>query len=708
LIPNSVYFLMFYLDTSDPAPYLVNSTQMNWDISSPVDANGTLFNITTPSMVGYFELNLMVTDKDNKTIGALNLNIEITCSDGIFCNGIERFQDGACVASYLPCGDGTDECFNDDCDEATDTCEHTHLPSVNCTEYCFARDPCSNFNCTERECGDNGCSGSCGKCPDNLACIDYKCMQSNIIGTCSNPVILDVVNVPGWPDYFEIFGNTSEGVHQLMPTCVDSQASEIVYKLIIPAGSWGFDIRVIGKEGPGSLDTVLEMRKNCLESSSFIDCRDDSDPPGNVGSRISGRLDAGIYYLYVDGYEFGENGPYNMTLRFVSNCTPGCENRYCGPDKNCGISCGDCGSGEVCNSTTNTCRKESCIPNCPPGAECGGDTCGGFCGMCDSDNGYLCHQPSRTCQFSSTCDNLQPICGGGCNTDQHCGNDCECYDTNNDLPDLVINSTRMMEEVAIEEKNFDNTSCSWLDRCIEKPGLRRLLKFSFEILNQGLASFDFPSAGQNPHLYPYSACRDSIYLDKFVDFYLLNLNGDVVLTRRKKVYCSIETHRFFDGHNIDCYKYNPCYEESIVPGWSAVYKTEAEIDCQYLDITDIAPGDYKLVVSVNTYRIVMEISYENNFASVNVTIPPLPTTEPTETTVATTGATSAATSGDTSGAATSGTATTAAATSGNATSGTATTAASNGAATTVNPKTTTSGSELLVALVLLLSICILI
>lgn len=42
---------------------------------------------------------------------------KVTCSDGIFCNGMERFVNGACApAAYLPCDDGV-QCTTDLCSE---------------------------------------------------------------------------------------------------------------------------------------------------------------------------------------------------------------------------------------------------------------------------------------------------------------------------------------------------------------------------------------------------------------------------------------------------------------------------------------------------------------------------------------------------------------------------------------------------------------
>jgi hypothetical protein len=48
-------------------------------------------------------------------------------------------------------------------------------------------------------------------------------------------------------------------------------------------------------------------------------------------------------------------------------------------------------------------------------------------------------------------------------------------------------------------------------------------------------------------------------------------------------------------------------------GWS--------LDCSWLDITDLAPGTYVLVIETNPARVFPEVSFDNNRQSVVVTIP---------------------------------------------------------------------------------------
>ena len=68
-----------------------------------------------------------------------------------------------------------------------------------------------------------------------------------------------------------------------------------------------------------------------------------------------------------------------------------------------------------------------------------------------------------------------------------------------------------------------------------------------------------------------------------------------------------------------------CMDQGISMGWTDIY--EAELDCQWIDITDVEPGDYTLHIEVNYPRAkegtptLVERDYDNNVLEVGVTIP---------------------------------------------------------------------------------------
>lgn len=67
-----------------------------------------------------------------------------------------------------------------------------------------------------------------------------------------------------------------------------------------------------------------------------------------------------------------------------------------------------------------------------------------------------------------------------------------------------------------------------------------------------------------------------------------------------------------------------CVHQGISEGWADQY--HKTLDCQWIDVTNVPPGSYSLIISVNTGRTFHELNYDNNRGVVPITIgaPPEP------------------------------------------------------------------------------------
>lgn len=85
----------------------------------------------------------------------------------------------------------------------------------------------------------------------------------------------------------------------------------------------------------------------------------------------------------------------------------------------------------------------------------------------------------------------------------------------------------------------------------------------------------------------------------------------------KQAFCWLDSQRI-QGNNPPHYN---CSNQGITAGWSDVYGRT--LDCQWIDITGLAPGNYQMRTSVNdTHTIVTESDYSNNTVAVKVHITP--------------------------------------------------------------------------------------
>jgi len=539
---------------------------------------------------------------------SVDAKVEVTCSDGLFCNGAERFVDGRCVAGIDPCDDGTD-CTVDHCDDDKGVCSHDL--KAGCAS-CLADTSCTP-DCTGKACGDDGCGGECGTCPAGQGCASAAglCKPADQPGTCAKPFPLLDPGTPLAGDH-EIIGDTTSGLHQVVPTCNStSTAVESVYAFTVTE-TMGFEARVYG------YDTVLHLRKgDCLDDgpATTIACSDDSSPPGDYGSRVVAKLAPGDYYLIVDGFDSTQYGTFKLKTRFVAGgCVPRCDGRYCGESDGCGGDCGTCDAGFVCKDAR--CWPENCNPQCD-GRVCGPDQCGGVCGTCADDK--LCVPATGQCEVFAGCDHQRPHCEPGCSSDEFCGSDCACHPVSAPMPDLVVDEERLAKEILFDSVTVDDKSCAVVEQCVSGTGTRKVLRFSVEAKNQGQATLTVPPPDERPDLFTYSPCHGHYHFSGFARYALLDKAGNEVVTGRKQAYCMEDTQQIAVGPNVGCDKQYDCYNQGIQAGWSDLYGNT--LDCQWLDITDVLPGDYALKVELNPGRTFEEVTLDNNVATVPVTIP---------------------------------------------------------------------------------------
>jgi len=563
------------------------------------------------------------------SFGALvSADVEITCSDGINCNGVERLVGGVCQrpAKSL-CDDGV-SCTTDVCDEASGSCQW--IPQSSGCKSCASKN--CNPSCKKKTCGDDGCGGSCGTCNSAIGevCNAGVCQVSTQPGTCASPLDLvglltagdgsgAVPNINALSGSFTLNGDNSDGINAIQPICnTQSTATEKVYIITIPATSTsvGVDIRMSG------LDSVLQLQSDsCLNpstSSILTRCSDDAVPPGDLGSRVTAMLQPGhTYWVVCDGYSASQTGPFKLDVLFVPSCVPNCDARFCGPDPNCGANCGLCSSGLVCNSG-GRCSASTCVPNCK-GRNCGDDGCGGSCGTCQA--GELCPRDTGKCKSFPECDGRTPICkgGAGCGKSGYCGTDCTCYKLGEATPDLVINAD-ITASIIYETRSFSSSSCALFEGCIDQANsVRKLLRFPVEVINQGRADLTPPSAGLRPDMFEWSSCHGHYHFKGFAEYELLDGTGAIVLRGRKQAYCMEDSHQKLLGPNIKCSATSDCSAQGIQVGWSDVYGND--LDCQWLDVTDVPAGTYRLRIRANVLRKFHEENLENNAVIVLVTIP---------------------------------------------------------------------------------------
>src|SRR6185369_925466 len=93
--------------------------------------------------------------------------------------------------------------------------------------------------------------------------------------------------------------------------------------------------------------------------------------------------------------------------------------------------------------------------------------------------------------------------------------------------------------------------------------------------------------------------------------------GDVVVPGHKEAFCWLDSQRIIGNRDMQFRDCNT--NQGLTAGWCDIYIRNT--DCQWIDITGLAPGNYQLTVTVNPAGLIRESDPTNNSASVKVHVP---------------------------------------------------------------------------------------
>jgi hypothetical protein len=190
---------------------------------------------------------------------------------------------------------------------------------------------------------------------------------------------------------------------------------------------------------------------------------------------------------------------------------------------------------------------------------------------------------------------------------------CSYTTSTTGLPDLTVNMGSA--NPYIETKTFSSSHCAVLEGSVV-AGTRKLLRFTTETRNQGASDIVVGSPTSNPNLFTYDSCHGHYHYKGFLTYSLLNGSGQLIAGGAKIAFC-IEDYQKFSS-SAGPAKFD-CNHQGLTVGWADTYV--ATLDGQWIDITNVPPGNYFLKFVVDPDNRFAESNEGNNSGQIAVTIP---------------------------------------------------------------------------------------
>ncbi len=614
---------------------------------SPQNRLGVYNHMFFTLRIGDEKLPMMYVSINTRT----DRDVEVTCSDGLFCNGEERFIRGECKnAKITPCTHPTNNsCMSYNCVEEEKRCESKPIGGSKCN-LCSSNSPQLNVTAECLKLG-NQCGWNqnhtlfCGDCSSDSICFNNRCILKSSLGSgsCNKPWQLwnESITIPKQGlQGLTIFGDLSNPVlvDHVTPVCNVAPVVDAVYVFKIEInGLMGVDIQMLSASGTTDImDTVLAITdgENCGPLPVYSFCSDDASPPGGVSSRVFGLLSNGTYKLVASAFSSSPDNlaPFQLRVKFYPNCIPQCEgNRQCGPD-GCGGLCGECSGGTQCDISSGQCRANPCVPQCSfvqnntsVAKTCGDDGCDGVCGSCYFINSEMCDTQVGLCRSVIVCNNLLPECEGQPPIEMEspfCASDCQWHD----MKELPADVTPAGSDIVLPSIEFDwrlssNQSCAGLESCFKGDGYRLLMRFDSFYINVGMKDIKMPTADEKPLQFQWSTCHGHFHYDGFGTFNLYDFETKKVLSRGSKMgYCLEDISQLTFGEHISCNKVYDCNNQGMSPGWGDLYTNV--LDCQWLDVTDVPHSKWYIYeICWNSNRKLSDFFYSNDCRRFAVYLP---------------------------------------------------------------------------------------
>lgn len=157
-------------------------------------------------------------------------------------------------------------------------------------------------------------------------------------------------------------------------------------------------------------------------------------------------------------------------------------------------------------------------------------------------------------------------------------------------PDLFLNQEVLRSSIYLTTI-ANNDACLIEEGCLSGFGQRDIIRFSTYIANIGELDYYIGEPNDDANQFTYDNCHGHWHYDGYAEYLLFDESGQEIPIGFKNGFCVIDL-----GCTTGQFQYQ-CNNMGISAGCYDEYW--AELECQWIDITDVPDGDYTFVTRVN-------------------------------------------------------------------------------------------------------------
>jgi hypothetical protein len=232
------------------------------------------------------------------------------------------------------------------------------------------------------------------------------------------------------------------------------------------------------------------------------------------------------------------------------------------------------------------------------------------CGICSG--GTTGVVPNATMDCAGVCGgSALPDACGVCDGDNTDPDDCPFG------PDMIVDGQLLRETIREDVVDASTDMCLINEQCVSGPGLRRVIRFATQIANIGNRDLVVGTPLENNPLWEFDQCHEHFHFEHYAAYDLIDLaTSEALPIGAKNGFCVLDLATWDPALAVNgCGTYD-CGYQGISAGCADIYS--ADLPCQWIDVTDVAPGQYEIRVTTNPEGTIDELSYDNNSASVRI------------------------------------------------------------------------------------------